>query len=113
MTSINRRAAEQLDPPSRLGQVNEVMRFCEAKKRDGMSVKAVSASESEAKRIANEHMAVLRSKDAAMDGGVRIETGSEIEALCEWRHSCEVTRHVRRGRFGGFRVLLSPRTYIL
>ena len=41
---IHRRAGEQIDPPSRLGQVNEVMRFCVVKKRDGMSVKAVSAS---------------------------------------------------------------------
>ena len=29
---IHRRAAEQIDPPSRLGQVNEVMRFCVVKK---------------------------------------------------------------------------------
>ena len=43
----------------------------------------VVARESEAKRIANEHMAILRSK----------------EALCEWRHSCEITCHDRRGRF--------------
>jgi hypothetical protein len=38
------KAAEQLDPPSRLGQVNEVMRFCAAKKRDGMAVKTVSVA---------------------------------------------------------------------
>jgi hypothetical protein len=40
-------------------------------------------SESEAKRIADEYMAVLQSK----------------EALCEWRYSCEVKCHVCRGRF--------------
>jgi len=84
-TTISRKAAEQLNPLSRLGQVNEVMRFCRRQRsvtecplrpwacgrfRSKLSRQAsIRGSQSEAIRIANEHMAVLRSK----------------EALCEWR----------------------------
>ena len=80
-----RSAAEQHDPPSRLGQVNEVMRFCEAKKRDGMSVKAVS--EANQRRRARNHtkcsqwplslLSGTKVNDASMDGGVLRELGAE------------------------------------